>query len=145
MPFKGKLLLLAQGINSIPQKTISVCIIYRLLMTVIDVLQFYLLIMAFIPIKVIYALIAYPLVMLINILPITIGGIGVREGTSALILTKFGIPPEYAVSASFLLFCVNTLLPGLAGSLFISRIRLSGTLKARLEKSTPRKVYNLSK
>jgi len=131
VPLKEKLLLLTRGINSVPKKTISICITYRLLMTVVDVLQFYLLIMAFIPIKVIYALIAYPLVMLINILPITIGGIGVREGVSALILTKFGIPPEYAVSASFLLFCVNTLLPGLAGSLFISKIRLSDTVKAQ--------------
>lgn len=133
IPFKKKLDLLIQGINSTPHKTISLCILYRLLMTVIDVIQFYLLIMAFIPTKVIYALIAYPLVMLTNILPITIGGIGVRESVSALILTKFNIPPECAVSASFLLFCVNTLLPGLIGSLFISRIKLTNTVGVQLK------------
>ena len=69
----------------------------------------------------IQATLLYPIIILINILPLTIGGIGIREGASMITLSKFGIPPEAAVNASFLLFCANTLIPGLIGALFFSK------------------------
>ncbi len=125
VPFKNKMPLLFTGINSTSKKTITVCILYRLLMTAIDIIQFYLLITAFTPIKLTSAIISYPLIILTNILPITIGGVGVRESVSALILSRFHISPECAVSASFLLFCINTLLPGIYGAFFMSRIRFA--------------------
>ena len=48
-------------------------------------------------------------------LPISIMGLGLREGTAALILSRYGVPMESAVTAAFSLFVVNALLPGLIG------------------------------
>ena len=48
-------------------------------------------------------------------LPISIMGLGLREGTAALILSRYGVPMESAVAAAFSLFVVNALLPGLVG------------------------------
>lgn len=109
------------GMSTIPKKTILICLLYRLLASVIDILQFYLLINAFSTITLFSVIAVYPIIILTNILPLTIGGIGVREGVSIILLSKYGIPPESAVNASFLLFCINTLLPGILGTLFITK------------------------
>jgi len=112
------------AIRGIPKKVLFVCLGYRLLASFVDIIQFYLLINSFYPIFLKYVFFAYPIIILSNIFPLTIGGIGIRESLSALILHRFGIPLEVAVNASFLLFCVNTLIPGLLGAVFVPRIKL---------------------
>jgi uncharacterized membrane protein YbhN (UPF0104 family) len=57
-----------------------------------------------------------PLVILTNVLPITIGGLGVREGVAALLLVRYGVSPAHAALAAFLMFLINTALPGLVGA-----------------------------
>jgi len=109
------------GISTIPGRTIVICLFYRLLASIIDIIQFYLLINAFSLINFIDVVAVYPIIILTNILPLTIGGVGIREGVSIIVLSQYGIPPEVAVNASFLLFCINTLLPGMLGTLFITR------------------------
>ena len=64
-------------------------------------------------------LFAYPLVIVANILPITIGGLGVREGVAVFTLSLFGIPGEVAVSATLYLFIINVVFPSLLGCLVI--------------------------
>ncbi len=123
-PFARFLSNLASGIDEIPKKTLLICIGYRLLASLIDIFQFFLLINSFHPIQIKYVFIVYPIIILSNILPLTIGGIGIRESISALLLHKFDIPYEAAVNASFLLFCVNTLTPGLLGAVFFPKINL---------------------
>ncbi len=59
--------------------------------------------------------VAYPLVMLANLIPITVGGLGVREGFSILLLGRFGIPDTVAFNLAFLIFLINTALPALWG------------------------------
>jgi len=61
----------------------------------------------------------FPLVVLTNVLPITIGGLGIREGTAALLLSHYGVSPSHAAVAAFLMFAVNTALPGLVGALML--------------------------
>jgi len=64
-------------------------------------------------------LFAYPLVIVANILPITIGGLGVREGVAVFTLSIFNIPGDVAVSATLYLFLINLVLPALLGALVI--------------------------
>jgi glycosyltransferase 2 family protein len=59
----------------------------------------------------------FPLVVLTNVLPITIGGLGLREGAAALLLGHFGVSAADAALAAFLMFALNTALPGLVGAL----------------------------
>jgi uncharacterized membrane protein YbhN (UPF0104 family) len=61
----------------------------------------------------------FPLVILTNVLPITIGGLGVREGASALLLAHYGVSSADAALAALLMFAINTALPGIIGSLLL--------------------------
>jgi uncharacterized membrane protein YbhN (UPF0104 family) len=130
LPFQDKIAGVLSGMTGIPTRTLVVCLLLRLLASLIDIFQFFLLIRAFAPVGFMDVVVVYPLIILTNILPLTIGGIGVREGVSMLTLARFGIASEAAVNASFLLFCINTLLPGLLGSLFIPRIQLQAGREA---------------
>ena len=82
------------------------------------------------------AALTLPIILVVSSLPISIMGFGLREGTAALLLSRYGVPMESAVAASFSLFVVNSLLPGLIG------IALSPTLvrKYRAGKEDSEKV-----
>jgi len=82
--------------------------------------QFVLLILAFGDIQIIPAFIGvWSAVLLKTFLPFSLGDIGIREGTAAYIFRLFDFPSEAAVSAAFLLFIINILLPASAGIFFI--------------------------
>jgi len=61
----------------------------------------------------------FPLVILTNVLPVTVAGLGVREGAAVLLLRHYGVPPAHAALAAFLMFFMNTALPGIAGALLL--------------------------
>ena len=46
--------------------------------------------------------IAVPLVVLVNLLPISINGLGVTEGVFVVLYSRLGVPPEIALSAAIL-------------------------------------------
>jgi len=54
-------------------------------------------------------------VLLLTVLPISIGGLGVREGALVFTLHAFGIPAHDALALSILIFATTILAPGLAG------------------------------
>ncbi|MCC5953665.1 MAG: flippase-like domain-containing protein [Acidimicrobiia bacterium] len=49
----------------------------------------------------------YPAVLIAQVLPIGIAGLGVREGAFVLFLTPLGVPPERAIALGLLLYLVN--------------------------------------
>lgn len=69
----------------------------------------------------------YPLVMLVNLVPMTIAGLGLREGTAILLLNKFSIPSNVAFNVSFLIFLLNTALPAIWGifAMYLEEIKKS--------------------
>lgn len=69
------------------------------------------------------AVLAQPLIMLTNILPFTIGGLGIREGAAIALLAPFGVPRAPAVSSALMLFFLNTALPALAGAVLLLLFR----------------------
>jgi uncharacterized membrane protein YbhN (UPF0104 family) len=54
-------------------------------------------------------------VMLVTVLPVSIGGLGVREGMLLLTLGGFGVPAHESIALSVLIFATTILAPGLAG------------------------------
>lgn len=78
-------------------------------------LQFYLLLSSLEPVGWQVGFILPAILVITGSLPISIMGLGLREGTAALILSRYGVPMESAVAAAFSLFVVNALLPGLVG------------------------------
>jgi len=61
------------------------------------------------------SLMILPVVTISNLLTITIGGLGVREGLAALLSPSVGMTPEYVAAAFFLSFVFTRVLPGLVG------------------------------
>lgn len=65
------------------------------------------------------SVLTFPLVVLANVLPITVAGLGVREGLAALLLAHYGVSTSHAVLAAFLMFAINTGLPGVIGAFLL--------------------------
>ena len=66
-------------------------------------------------------LFAFPLVVLSNLVPLTLSGLGVREGVAAFLLAPYGVPGAVAVNTALLVYAANSLLPGLIGALLAPR------------------------
>jgi glycosyltransferase 2 family protein len=64
------------------------------------------------------ALLVLPVVTLSNLVTITIGGLGIREGLAALVSPAAGLIPEVTAAAFFLSFFWTRLLPGLVGAIW---------------------------
>ena len=54
-------------------------------------------------------------VVLITVVPLSIGGLGIREGALVFTLATFGVPAHDALALSILVFATTILAPGLAG------------------------------
>jgi hypothetical protein len=55
--------------------------------------------------------------LVVGLLPLTIGGLGLREGTTVALLAVFGVPAANALSLSLLAFATTVLGVGLVGGL----------------------------
>ena len=62
-----------------------------------------------------HAVFILPVVTLSNLISITIGGLGVREGLAAALSPSVGLAPEVAAAAFFLSFFSTRLIPGIIG------------------------------
>ncbi len=59
----------------------------------------------------------FPVITLSTILPITIGGLGVREGTAIYFLKRYQIPEAVAFNTFFTHFVIANVLAGLLGAI----------------------------
>lgn len=83
----------------------------------VEWLQFALMVDAFTVAEVPYAPLAglTAVIILANAFQLTVGGLGLREGLSLVLLAPLGVPPEAAVLSAFALFCLGQLIPACAG------------------------------
>lgn len=123
LPFKNKIKDFSDNWKPLQAKTILICLSYTLVAFILTLFQSYLLVNSFEPLTLKIVFLVFPLVVLSNALPVTIGGIGVREGIAALLLSMFGVSKTAAVNSAFLLFFINTLVPGLIGALFAPNLK----------------------
>ena len=56
------------------------------------------------------------IVQLVTVLPISIGGLGVREGALVLTLAWFGVADHDALALAILVFATTILAPGFVGA-----------------------------
>jgi uncharacterized membrane protein YbhN (UPF0104 family) len=91
-----------------------------LLVFFIYTFQFFILLNAFEKVNFRTAVLVVPTIFFVkSLLPISIGDLGIREGTSVFLFGHFGISSAAAFNAPILLFVINLLLPGLAGLYFL--------------------------
>lgn len=129
LPFKSKIKHFLDGWKPVSSKTISLCLVYTFFAFFITFFQSFLLVNSFEPVQLKIVLLVFPLVVLSNIIPVSIGGFGVREGVAAILLSLFGVSKASAVNATFMLFFINTIIPGLIGALFISELKIRNKLE----------------
>lgn len=67
----------------------------------------------------------YPVISILSMIPITISGIGIREGFFVYFYAQLDVPPDLAVFVSLLNYAVLVLTPALFGSLLYLKMVLS--------------------
>ncbi len=77
----------------------------------------------------------FPAITLSTIIPYAIGGLGVRELTAAVLLSRYGLSEAAASSAFFAHFIIIMILPGIVGAFWVGRVALaSADIPAALKK-----------
>lgn len=66
-------------------------------------------------------------VVLLTVAPLSIGGLGVREGALVFALAAFGVPAHDALAVSILIFATTILAPGVVGGVLEAVYWLRGT------------------
>jgi uncharacterized membrane protein YbhN (UPF0104 family) len=95
-----------------------------LVSTGLDLALFYFLLCAFQEIGFDVALATFPWIVTAGGLPLSVAGIGPREGAAVLLLGRFGILPQIALNAGVLLFVFSSLFPALLGGAALLGARL---------------------
>ena len=93
----------------------------------LELSSFFFLLRAFSPTGFATAAATYPYIALAGDLPLSFGGVGVREGVAALLLLPYAVPPGAAVGAALLWFVFGILFPAVLGVvwLVVERLRPS--------------------
>jgi|TARA_B100001971_G_C18239078_1_gene569486 uncharacterized membrane protein YbhN (UPF0104 family) len=128
-PFKAKVLELVDGFRLVNRKTVFNCLLLTLASFIIYIMQFYVLVLSFEDVSFIAVFFVVPIIVLSNILPITIGGIGVREWVSIFVFSFFGVSEIAALSSAFLAFVLTLLIPSILGLFFVNRVKINNTRK----------------
>jgi hypothetical protein len=117
LPFKEKIVSLVECLNMVSRTKITHVILLSLLAAFLTIPQGYALVSAFGRVGFMASAISWPLIILTNIIPLTVGGLGMREGAAVLLLSGyFGVERAAALNASLMYFGINTVLPGLIGA-----------------------------
>lgn len=81
----------------------------------LELSSFFFLLRALSPMGFATAVATYPYIALAGDLPLSFGGVGVREGVSALLLSSYAVPQGAAVGAALLWFVLGILFPAVLG------------------------------
>ena len=109
-------------LGRIPIRSLLFMIVISIISQLLNVLVFYLLLLS-IDLSVPFVSIGWirSVVVLVTMIPISISGMGLREGSFMLLLGAFGISDNSAFAYSLLVFAVTRIIPGLLGGLLETR------------------------
>ena len=100
-------------------KIVPLITLRQFLFVLLTVTQYFLIINQYYTLGFASLLISVPLILVANIIPITYAGLGLRETFAIYLLRDFNILPEIAVTASLIVFLINSVLPALVGAILI--------------------------
>lgn len=113
---------------------------WALLSTSLDVITFYFLLSAFHPTGFMTAPATYPWIVMASGIPLSLGGLGLREGAAALLLSHYAITAAVATDVALFLFAFLSLLPALCGGILLLLARKgNGAWPAGLSTPRPRR------
>lgn len=123
LPLRSRLIEAWGAVESLSLTSTTVCLVLTAASFLVVIAQFGIILRASVHLSVGVALLTFPLVILTNVLPLTVGGLGIREGTAALLLAYFHVATPVAVVSAFLMFFLNTALPGIVGTIALPFMR----------------------
>lgn len=91
----------------------------QILYMLITIFQYYLILNQIGHISFFNTFISVPLILFANTIPITYGGLGLREAFAITVLQRYAYEPSQAVTASLTIFIINTVLPSLVGAVLL--------------------------
>jgi len=118
-PPRARLERVWSSLESLSTRATTTYLVLTALSFVVVLLQFGLILLSWRSWSFSVVALTFPLVILTNVLPLTIGGLGIREAAAVVLLGHYGVPPAHAALAAFLMFAINTALPGMAGALLL--------------------------
>lgn len=121
---------LGDGVAKVDRTRLLVAMLASVGSTAVGYLQFHVILGQFVEIPLAAASLAFSGMILSNLLPVSIAGLGVREWVSVLLLREYGVPDAVAVNAAFFSYILNTVSPGILGALMVSRARLTNDVEA---------------
>lgn len=130
LPFRDKVESVSSSAEILRPRSTLVFLLFTLLSFVVVLAQFGILLLNWHSWSFSVVLLTFPLVVLTNVVPLTVGGLGIREGTAAILLSHYGVPAADAALAAFLMFAINTALPGVLGTVLLPT---AGAQSQRLE------------
>jgi len=95
----------------------------QIIFVLITFYQYFFLLRNFVDISFFKIMISVPLIHISHIIPLSFNGFGLRETFAIEVFSKYGISPELAVTATFLIFFFNSVIPALIGVYYIIRIK----------------------
>jgi uncharacterized membrane protein YbhN (UPF0104 family) len=105
--------------ETLPKLRVSKYAVLAILSTGLDLVAFYSLLRAFQVMEFNVALATFPWIVVAGGLPVSLGGLGTREGVAALLLARFAVTPAVALDVALLLFAFTGLLPALIGGVWL--------------------------
>lgn len=114
----------SRGLNRLTSIDLGVNLLLTLALTTLDIISFYTLVLALGTDNLRAVAFTFPLIMLTNLLPITISGLGVRESAAVVLFERFAVPAAVAFNSTFLSYILNSLVPAVIGIYFFRRLRL---------------------
>lgn len=119
LPLKAILEQVWESLESLSLRSTSIFLVLTVAAFLIVLLQFAVILLSWRGWSLDIVFLTFPLVVLTNVLPLTVGGLGLREGAAALLLAHYGVPAADAALAAFLMFAINTALPGVIGTFLL--------------------------
>lgn len=119
MPGRSKLERIWESLDALTPRSATVFIGVTLLAFAVVLVQFGIILSSWHAASISIVSLTFPIVILTNVLPVTIGGLGLREAAAALLLAHYGVSSADAALAAFLMFAINTALPGVVGAFFL--------------------------
>jgi uncharacterized protein (TIRG00374 family) len=121
---REKLVRLLDMVEILSRRRTLIALILSLTAFLTIIIEFYYLISAFSKVGWIPICLVTPLITLSTIIPVSIMGLGVREGLSIALFSLFGVSANAALSAAFLLFLINNVSISIIGVHFFSKTNL---------------------
>ncbi len=117
----SKLKQLVMALNSIKKRTLITVLALSALAQALDLLVAYLLAQA-LGIELYFGLffIIIPITYVVTLIPISLGGVGVREGILSYLLTRVGVLATDAVTLAFLIYLMRVLIGILGGIWYLA-------------------------